>query len=183
MKDFNFFSPYLQEKRNKRLKRNYTITIVSLVIIGLLSFAVLNTYQINQYKSEISKVESYLNAEQTKKLQTKYEETKKSMSIVNKYYDKMLEVDKALNAQNTIHTSLLDKLSSVMPQDSNIVSMSINMKDLEIKYSIIDLIPLAELEHNLRALDIFDKVHVSIVDADINYHAIISCRLKDVNVE
>jgi hypothetical protein len=105
------------------------------------------------------------------------------MFIVNKYYDKMLEVDKALNAQNTIHTSLLDKLSSVMPQDSNIVSMSINMKDLEIKYSIIDLIPLAELEHNLRALDIFDKVHVSIVDADINYHAIISCRLKDVNVE
>jgi hypothetical protein len=63
------------------------------------------------------------------------------------------------------------------------LSMKINSRDLEMKYSMTDLIPAAELEHNLRVLNIFDKVHVSLVNSETNYTAIINCSLKDVKVE
>ena len=183
MKDFNFFSQYLLEKRNKHLNKLFIFLVSSLLIIGLLSFYTLNIYYINKYKSEISMVESYLNSEQTKELLNVYEDMKKKTEIVNTYYNKMFEVDKALNARNMVNTSLLNKLSSVMPQDSYILSCTINNRDIELNYSVKDLVPVAELEHNLRELDIFENVHVSIVNAEVSYRAIISCSLKDVNID
>ena len=183
MKDFNFFSPYLLKKRNKRLKKLFIFSVSSLLIIGLLSFYTLNFYYINKYKSEISMVENYLNSEQTKGLLNIYEDTKKKTEIVNTYYNKMSEVDKILNAQNMVNTSLLNKLSSVMPQDSYMLSLTISNRDIELNYSVKDLVPVAELEHNLRELDIFEKVHVSIVNAEISYRAIINCSLKDVSID
>lgn len=183
MKDFNFFSPYLLKKRNKRLKKLYIFLVSSLLVIGLLSFYTLNFYYINKYKSEISMVESYLNSEETKKLLNVYEDIKKETEIVNKYYNRMSEVDKVLHSRNMVNTSLLNKLSSVMPQDSYILSCTISNRDMELNYSVKDLVPVAELEHNLRELGIFEKVHVNLVNAEVSYNAIISCTLKDVNID
>ncbi|MDF2531373.1 MAG: hypothetical protein K0Q65_954, partial [Clostridia bacterium] len=47
--------------------------------------------------------------------------------------------------------------------------------------SIKSLLQAAELEHNLKELNIFEQVHINIVDMQTNYTAIISCKLKDVN--
>lgn len=183
MRDFNFFSPYLLKKRNKRLKNFYIFSVSALLIIGLLSFYTLNNYYINKYKSEISTVENYLNSEKTKKLLNLYEDTKKKTEIVNTYYNKMSEIDRVLRAQNVVSTNLLNKLASVMPQDSYILSCTISNRDIVLNYSITDLVPIAELEHNLRELDIFEKVHISIVNSGTSYNAIISCSLKDVNID
>ncbi|OGO78772.1 MAG: hypothetical protein A2Y23_12445 [Clostridiales bacterium GWB2_37_7] len=183
MKDFNFFSPYLLEKRNRRQKRIYIISVSTLLLIGVFSFIALNLYQIERYNSEINMVESYLNSEKTKELLNKYEETKNETEIINKYYGIVSKIDKILNAQAVVNTSLLDKLSSVMPQDSYLLSMTIINKDMELNYSIKDLVPVAEIEHNLRELNIFDMVHVSIVNAEANYIAKINCSLKDVSIE
>lgn len=183
MKDFNFFSPYLLKKRNQRIKKLFAFLASSLIIIGLLSFYTLNYYYINKYKTEISIVESYLNSEETKQLLNIYEDTKKKTEIVNTYYNKMSEIDNVLKGQNMVNTSLLKKLSSVMPIDSYILSCNISNRVVELNYSLKDLVPVAEIEHNLRALDIFEKVHVSIVNNEVGYSAIISCILKDVNID
>jgi hypothetical protein len=81
---------------------------------------------------------------------------------------------------NTANTALLDKLSSVMTEDSKMDSLAINYNIIEVKYKVNNLGSAAEIEHNLRALDIFSSVHVSVVNNEAGYIATISCSLKDV---
>ena len=181
MKDFNFFSPYLLEKRNKRLKRIYIISVSLFFVIGLFSFISLNLYQIEKYKSEINKVESYIKSQNAIDLLNKYDETTQKVELTNSYYNKVKEVDNTLNAYNTVNTKLLDKLSSTMPQDATMISLIISNREIEIQYSVKDLVTVAELEHNLKALSIFDTINVSTINNETSYTTTINFRLKDVN--
>ncbi|MDF2889685.1 MAG: pilus assembly protein PilN [Clostridia bacterium] len=181
MKDFNFFSPYLLEKQNKNSKIWFIIAVSSVLTIGLITFTTFNIYYMNRYKSEISKVESYLNSKETMEQLEKYEEVSERLVLLNTYFDTVKEIDDKLDSYDTVSTELLDKLSSIMPQDASMTNLAISNKDVEINYSIKSLLQAAELEHNLKELNIFEQVHINIVDMQTNYTAIISCKLKDVN--
>jgi|GEM_PF-6571269 len=182
MKDFNFFSPYLLEKRNKRLKRRFIFSVISLFTIGILSFTALNQYQIERYKGEIGRVENYLNAEETKVLLEKYEITKKKRELIDTYYNKVMEIDKTISSLNTVNTDLLNKLASVMPETATISSISISGRQMQINYLVDDMVTVAELEHNLFSLDIFENVNVSVINNEAVYTAVVNCRLKDVKM-
>jgi type IV pilus assembly protein PilN len=181
MRDFNFFSPYLLEKQNKRIRSRFIIAVTTLLTIGLLSFTAFNFYQINRYKSEISKVENYLNSKDTVEQLEKYEEVSQRLELLNNYFNTVKEIDQKLDSYDTVSTELLDKLSSIMPQDASMINLVITENEVEMNYSIKSLVQAAELEHNLKGLNIFDQVHINIIDMQISYTANISCKLKDVN--
>ncbi len=180
MKDFNFFSPYLNEKRNKQLKRLYILAVCSIFTIGLISFTCVNFYHINKLKSEISKIESYLGSTNTIELLKKYEDTKKQTEEMKTYYKNITAIDTAFNSFNTVNTELFDQLSSVMPNDAFLISLSINNREVELQYSVDKITSAAELEHNLKALDIIETVHISVVAYSEKYTVNVSCTLKDV---
>ncbi|MGB7606079.1 MAG: PilN domain-containing protein [Lutisporaceae bacterium] len=183
MKDFNFFSPYLNEKRNKQLKKLYIIAVCSIFAIGLISFTAINIYQIIKLKSEIGKVESYLGAKETIELLKKYEDTKKETDQMKAYYEKIAAVDTELKNIEAVSTELLDQLSSVLPKDAFLLSLSINSRDVELQYSVDKIVSAAEIEHNLKALDIFETVHINIVTSREENTINVSCMLKDVKVD
>lgn len=183
MKDFNFFSPYLNEKRNKQLKKLYIIAVCSIFAIGLISFTAINIYQIDKLKSEISKVESYLGSKDTIELLKKYEDTKKQTDQMKVYYEKFAAVDTVFKNAETIGTELLDQLSSVLPKDAFLLSLSINSRDIELRFSVDKIVSAAEIEHNLKALDIFETVHISTVTSREENTINVSCILKDVKVD
>lgn len=181
MMDFNFFSPYLKEKRNKQLKKIYMIAVGSMLAVSLLIFTGLNAYQVYRYKDEIGKVESYLNSAKTIELLNKYEDTKKKTELTKLYLDKVSAIDAAIKQNDTLSTDLLDKLSSAMPKESFLLSMSISGKNVELQYMVSNISSAAELEHNLKALDVFDKVHINVVNFEVNDTVNVSCTLKDVS--
>lgn len=180
MSDFNFFSPYLREKRNNRQKKLFIIAVSSLFVIGLLAFTSLNIYLIYSYKNEISNVESYMNSKKTIEMLSKYDDTTEKLRLSKSYYEKASEAASFVKNSNTVNAALLDKLSSVMPQDAIMINLAINYNIIEIQYKMNDLSSVAEIEHNLKSLNIFDNVHVSTVNNEIGYIAIINCSLKDV---
>lgn len=178
MKDFNFFSPYILAKRNKRMKRIYILSVGSLLVIALLSFTVLNMYHISRYKAEISMVESYLSSDKTKELLKQYNDTKAKTQLLNQYYNKAEEADKAIIANNTATTALLDRISSIMPQDSFLLRLTVSDTNIEVNYSVRDLVSVAEIEHNLKELKNIENVHVNVIEAREGYTAMIRCSLK-----
>ncbi|MDF2520915.1 MAG: pilus assembly protein PilN [Clostridia bacterium] len=181
MKDFNFFSPYLKEKRNKQLKKNYIAAVSSAVVIGLISFTALNFYQADQYNRKISEVESYISLQETLDLVRKYEDAKKNTELTKIYLEKVEAVDAAIKNTDVINTELLDKLNSVMPADAFLLSLSAGEKAIEMQYAISSVTSAAEIEHNLRALEIFEKVHINIINSETSKTVSISCTLKDVS--
>lgn len=183
MKDFNFFSPYLNEKRSKNLKILYIIAVCSLFAIALISFSVINIYQIKKLNSEIGKAESYLGSKEIIELLRKYEDTKKQTEQMKHYYKQIETVDTEFKNSKTVSTKLLDELSSVMPKDAFLLSLSTNSRDLELQYLINNMEAAAEIEHNLKALDIFEKVHINVITSSDKYTASVSCTLKDVKID
>lgn len=180
MNDFNFFSPYLQEKRNRHQRKLFTIGVSALVIITLLSFTALNAYQIIRYKQQISMVENYMNSNKTVEMLGKYNGTTQKLALTKEYYEKASEAARFVKSSNTISTSLLDKLSSAMTQDAAMTNLAINNNIIELQYDVKSLTSIAEIEHNLKSLNIFDYVNVNTINNEKSYTAIISCSLKDV---
>lgn len=181
MNDFNFFSPYLQKKRNIRQRKLFIIAVSTLAIVALLSFTSLNIYQIIRYRNEISTVESYMNSSKTIEMIGKYTDTTKKLAITEEYFVKASEAAKFVKGSNTVSTKLLEQLSSVMPQDAVMTNLAINNNIVEIKYNIKNMTSVAEIEHNLKLLGIFDMVHVNTIDNGTSFTANISCSLKDVD--
>jgi ABC-type Na+ efflux pump permease subunit len=182
MKDFNFFSPYQLEKRNIRQKKLFIISACSLFIIGLLIFTIFNYFQISRYKSEIDNVQSYLDSDKVRQLVANYSKTKKNTELLTVYYDKAAEIDKYLSQYNAVNSELLTNLTSAMPKDAKLIRLTIKNSDVELNYAIYNLVTAAELEHNLKALDLFNRVHVSVLNTEKNSSAIINCSFKDVNI-
>lgn len=183
MKDFNFFSPYLNEKRNKQLKRLYIMAVCSIFAIGLIAFTAINIYHIDKLKSEIGKVEDYLGSKDTIELLKKYEDTKKKTDQMKVYYEKLAAADTTFKNAETISTGLLDQLSSVLPKDAFLLSLSINNRDIELQFSVDKIVAAAEIEHNLKALDIFKTVHINTVTSRDKNTINVSCTLKDVKAD
>lgn len=181
MSDFNFFSPYLLEKRNRRQKKLFIIAVSALLLIALLAFTYLNAMQITKYKEEINKVESYMNSAKTTEMLGKYQNTTRKLELTKEYFDKASEAAAFVKNSNKVNTALLDKLSSVMPENTTLINITVNYNIIELQYNANSLTSIAEIQHNLKNLNIFDYVSVNTVTNEASYKAVVSCSLKDVD--
>lgn len=187
MKDFNFFSNFLDAKKasDRRLLTSLALITLLVVIIGVVYiYLEIKTYSL---KNDIDSMEKYLKSEDVIKQIQEVQNKKTQIDIMNQYYKVLDIVDSDLANVDIIKSSLLESINKTLPQ--NVAFSIINFEDntIAIQGTSTEKTPIAEFYHNLTSMGIFDNVSLNTVkNKDINaniYVFNIQCILKEVTTQ
>jgi hypothetical protein len=180
MKDYNFFEIY--EKKKGISINPKSVTFIGLVLLMLLILVSLGAVGKNFYLSyHIDKLTADT---ERMKAGREYGEAQKIQDSVDamKDYDKKAEtaLNKFINT-NTMGTDTLAKISSAIPAGVKLDGMNMNHEMVSFFFTVPDRAASAELTANLKALDIFEDVHlvsVTLKEDKIQYTVNIECIMK-----
>lgn len=162
MKDFNFFLPYIESKKMKRSLFYSIIVSVSLISI-LIIFYVANVFRILTLNKRINSINAQINSPEIVKQTKRLEEAQKKHDLMKKYYDIVDNANGGLLSSNTVTTELISDLASTLPLNVNFSNMSIASNEINIQGTASTRIEIAELEHNIKALNDIDNVSISVI--------------------
>ncbi|WFD11043.1 PilN domain-containing protein [Tepidibacter hydrothermalis] len=182
MRDFNFFSPYINE--NKKSKNNNILIILSItiLIISMVGFTIYTNSKITKLEKEKAKYEEYLNSEKVVKELAKVNKKKEKIEIMKKYYNEVSDINIEMNKADKINTILMDRISSKLPTNLFLRYMKIDGINISIQGVAMNRTSIGELEYNLKQLNIFESVHISNIskesDESENFTFALKCTLK-----
>ncbi|QXM05997.1 PilN domain-containing protein [Crassaminicella indica] len=185
MRDINFFSSYINEKkisRKKFLSTAIIFIVISLIICGL---TFINIFKEKQLQNEIIAVQAELSNEEIDKKLDMIEDKKRKIEILTKHYEIVKKINTEINSIDLINSNLLETISACLPKEIFIKGMSMNTDSIQLQGIAKNRIAVAELEYNLKQTHMFYAVHVNILSNEFsnsdNYQFNIECTFfKDV---
>ncbi|MFZ5966247.1 MAG: PilN domain-containing protein [Bacillota bacterium] len=185
MLDLNFFSPYIKESKISKSKEYMIAAIAVVAAIVVIGFSVNNMMKIKKIEAEIMQMEQFINDKETIEKLADVTEKKKKMEIMNFYYTAVEKINEQINSIDRIDSALFDSIESAMPQDAFLKMVSIAEQEIQLQGIAKNRSTVAELEHNLIELGIFESVHVNMIQEEAtesaNQSFTMKCTLKDVN--
>jgi Tfp pilus assembly protein PilN len=186
MRDFNFFSPYIDESKQKKDK-----TILFVVGAGVIAFAIVGTFLWNSISTvklnkDIKTLNDELNRPDKVEKLRKAEELIKKQEIMNKYFDGVKVIYGSVESINTVSSSLIHSLTSKMPKGISFKAMAIDGQTVQVQGTSNSRTAIAEFQYNLKSLPIISEVSVSSIAGGIDkstngeYTFSLKCTLKDV---
>lgn len=182
MRDFNFFSPFINQKHSYRV-RYFNLTIgLTVFLVFFCGYFIFNAVRISDLKSQIRSKEAFLGSPEAQAIVKEEAETKHKLDILNQYYSIIEEVQQRIRNKDRIHSQLLGKINSTVPKEVSFTSLNLDIDGLIITGAGSSRKAIAELEYNLKQLGIFSEVHISSIakasgsTGELNFS--ISCRFK-----
>jgi type IV pilus assembly protein PilN len=181
----NLLSDIIKMKQS-RLKGVFTGSI----LFGAIALAVILYYlnfmvEVNSLNNEIEYYDDIIN---NPVYQEKYQEMQameNKINVLKEYKSALTVLNSQLAMSDTVQTDLFNFISSTVPVDITINSLSINGGNIVIQGTSILRESVAQLEKNLKDIDIIDKVFIpSIAEQEeeiSNYSFSVNCTIKDVN--
>jgi type IV pilus assembly protein PilN len=183
MKDFNFFSPYLEKKKAHTSKILYGIIIVSLFVALLSGFYYWVHNKTSRLKEEIANIENYLASKETINKIREIKDLETKVQIMTQYAEAIERINEEINIIDVISNDLLENISYCLPKDVYFDALSIDTTFLQIQGTAANRTSIAEFEHNLKELNIFSSVHVLNISSgaeEDNYVFTLKCSMKEV---
>lgn len=165
MKDYNFFEYYFEKKQEKNLKYLYFSAFFLVIISTIGSTYGWSIFQIYKLQQDIARQNANIDTNKIAQQQNQINSMKKDLEILNKYNEGVKLVEGFIGT-DIIDSELLKKVSDIIPKEVTLNSMDINKQQLNIEGNAFDRVKVAELEHNLKKLNIFKTVHVNYVNDD-----------------
>lgn len=184
MKDLNFFEGYIEKREVKIDKKLIYFTLSSFVILSLITYTIYNAMIIKQENQMVDNLKS--TAENAKTIE-KVESIKVKQAEVAEFkesVDKIKQLDSALEARDVIDEKLLDMITSRIPEDLFLTSLSINGRDIQLVGITSDKWSIAELQRGLEDLLDVEESFVSNISLQEDHYSFnINITLKDVSVD
>lgn len=184
MRDLNFFEDYIEKREFKIDKKLMYFTLSSFVVLSLISYIIYNSMIIKQETQMVENLRS--TAENTKTVE-KVESIKAKEVEVAEFkesVDKIKQLDKTLEGRDIIDEQLLDMITSRIPEDLFLTSLSIQGRDIQIVGIANDKWSVAELQKGLEDLPDIEENFVSNISLqEDNYSFNINITLKDVSLD
>jgi type IV pilus assembly protein PilN len=185
MRDFNFFLPYLDHKKERKNKKVYMITtllILGAIIVGTFLY---NTIYIFMLKADVKNLKNTFEMADNQEKLTIAESLNKKYSILNDYFKEVDTVFSDITERNIVNSNILYNISKSIPKEISFRTMSIDGNMVQIQGVSKSRVPIAELEHNLKAIYSIEEVHVGNINLEGNipegdYSFSIKCTLKGV---
>ena len=183
--DMNLLSDIIKMKQS-RLKGVFTGSI----LLGAIALAVILYYlnfmvEVNSLNNEIEYYDDIIN---NPVYQEKYQEMQameNKINVLKEYKSALSVLNAQLSKSDTVQTDLFNFISSTVPVDISIDSLSINGGNIVIQGTSILRESVAQLEKNLKDIDIIDEVFIPSIteqEGDVsNYSFSVNCTIKDVN--
>lgn len=165
-KDINFFSSYETKKKEQKNQNIYIYTIVGFLtalIVGTLTYNSLNIFMV---KKEIEKIEANLSDPALLVQIKESEEINEKIDILQRYHSGLVAISEAVKARELVNNTILDKISSVLPTEVTFKSINITGGSLSISASSKTRVAIAEVQHNLKNLDIVGDVVIGGISGD-----------------
>lgn len=163
MKDFNFFEHFSQKNKNRNLKAAY-IGAAGFFIFGLmLGIYLFNIFRMNSLEKSIAEMQVNINSKELTSAYAEKAKLEEKLKILNEYYNTVSGINDTVKKQDYINTTLIKKISSVVPESVSFQSMSISNKLITMNGTAGTRVAIGEMEYNLKQLNAFENIHVSII--------------------
>lgn len=166
MREMNFFNPYLDKKQQGlRGHRLYIVIGITAFTLAVAYYAV-SWYFIYAIRQDISEMNEYMhNPANSAKVQ-KYLNTEIKLDALKQYDVAITTVNAYAETQGQISSAYLEELDSALPQTVFLQSANFQKDGVEIQGIGSSRTAIAEYQHNLKNLGIFEKVFVGNITAD-----------------
>lgn len=185
MRDFNFFSIYVDTKKNSRRKILKAVSSMIVIVVAFGSVFAFYQLKIINLNKQLANLETEITSKERIEGVNKYKETKKKLEILNQYYAAIDDINTKINDISYVKTDFLRELESAFPEDVFIRVMTVTNSEIQMQGISKSRVAIAEFQHNLKEIDRFIDVYVSVINTEheISKNSIftVRCTLKDVN--
>ena len=182
MRDFNFFSPYIEVKRD--FKNKSLSAVASAFVLAAVIGSIYYHYhsKIINLEKELDSMEAYLHSKKVAQSLEQVKDMRKKLELANQYYDAVKKIHDDINSMNVINSSLVEDIALKVPSDIFIENMSITTDGLMIEGISKTRTSVAEFEHHLYDLDRVGRVYVSVIQVESeesdNYSFNLQCTFR-----
>ena len=182
MRDLNFFEPYIEKKEGKMDKKVIAIALAMLALLSFVTFTVYNSIIIRQQDSMVQSLKT--TAENPRSVEKVEEISQKEIEVAEfrEAVEKIRYLDETLAKRDIIDEALLDKITSRMPENLFLTSLSIYNREIQIVGIARDKLSIAELERGLKDIKDAEEIFISNISLEEDfYNFTINISLKDVD--
>lgn len=165
-KDINFFSTFETKKKEKKNQDIYVYTIVGIMTAGIVGTFAFNASNIYFAKKDIVAIEAKLNDPILSEQLNQSDVINSKLAILDSYNAGFVGIKSAVETRDLINNTVLDKISSVLPSDVSFKSINITGGNIAISASSKSRTAIAEVQHNLKELDIIGDVVIGGISGD-----------------
>ncbi len=186
MRDFNFFSPYIESKKTSTTKYIYISSVIFLIVAIVGGTLFYTGRQIKQLNKEINGYQTYLNSQEVIEKLRDVEEKKKRVMIMKEYQSTLEDIHAKMDYSSKTNSLLLNQISSSVPQNLFLKNMSVSNEIIQLQGISENRVSIAEFERNLKNLDVFREIHVSRINRESeesnSYVFALIATFKDVRI-
>lgn len=185
MRDFNFFAPYLNTKKDSKKGKGFILAtaVVGVLIAGSLVWNSANMFLLNKRIDEL-KVKVY-DPELQSQLKKSEEIAKKSYDLKNLNGD-LNDIYKYIETRTLVKTDFMAQVNSTLPEGVSLKTLTVDGESVQMQAVSKSRQAIGEFQHNLKNLNKIKEVYVSNINSDLattegQFNFSIKCLLKDVD--
>lgn len=184
MKDLNFFEPYVEKREFKFNKIYFLYGILLLSVIGSLGLGIYNQVKISMLEDQIADRKEVTENPKTVEKYNEVKELETELRTFSEELDGIIQLDEDIAAREIIGEELLYEISSRMPADLFLTSVTANGRDISMSGVAKDSYSVAEFSKGLGFMEDVGSVFVSNISSDdIYYNFSLKMNFKDVTID
>lgn len=160
MRDFNFFSAYLDSNKKSMQKWVYGIIALGTILILTAGFMIYATITFNNMEDEIAEINLFLNSKEVLNNKLLMEQESLKNKLLTEYNTSVATLKTSIQSCSAVKSSLLETLATTLPKNTVFNSVSITGTEISIQAMAGTRTQAAELIHNLEGLNLFSKVYL-----------------------
>ena len=184
MKDLNFFEDYIEKRKFKFNKKMLISMLISIGVFCFIIYSISNQMQIRKLNYEVTKLR---NIAEDPKINDRVNKIKEKETEVNRFKEEVENIriiDDKINLADLINENLIIDISSKLPKDLFLKSISINNNTIHLLGISKDKWAIAEFSKGLETLDNLKNIYISNISKDEeHYNFNVDINLKDVMID
>ncbi len=164
MRDYNFFSPYLDNKKEGKDKTVVYIVVAAFVLASAIGTYGWNALRLHSMEKEIASIDSYLSAEATMQGIKQYNETQQKIKVLKEYQVLVEDINNRILGSDKVNSALLNRITSTLPKTIDLNIVSATAGGIQLQGTSEDRTAIAEYIYNLKETKAFSVVHVSSIN-------------------
>lgn len=159
MKDFNFFSPFLQKNTAGDRKKMYiAVGGLALVFVIVVSYLIL-FFSLTGLEKQTREIDDFLATPEAQQNRVEYDEYHSAVTLLQKYNGVLDQISANLGKSEVFGSFVLEELGRNLPPNTALESLSVNPDNsLNLVFTTDNLNTVALLAENLSDMDIFTSV-------------------------